>query len=70
MYPKKNASNLSKILKNVLEGPAPLNRTVHRGLCPHTLGAFGLNLPSQVVIGYHWLEFLNQIRRNFHFPET
>ena len=25
--------------------------------------AFGLNHPSQLVIGYHWLAFLNQVRK-------
>ena len=29
--------------------------------------AFGLNPPSQLVIGYHWLTFLNQVRKNFLF---
>ena len=30
--------------------------------------AFGLNLPSQQVIGYHWLAFLNQVRKTFESP--
>ena len=28
------------------------------------LGTFGLNPSSHLVIGYHWLAFLNQIRKN------
>ena len=31
---------------------------------------FGLNAPSQLVIGYHWLAFENQIRKNLYVPET
>ena len=30
------------------------------GLRPQASDAFGLNPPSQLVIGYHWLTFLNQ----------
>ena len=30
-----------------------------------TTGTFGLNQPSQLVIGYHWLPFLNQVRIRF-----
>ena len=26
--------------------------------------AFGLNPPSQLIIGYHWVVFLNQVRKN------
>ena len=31
---------------------------------PQAPDGFGLNPPSQLVIGYHWLTFLNQVRRN------
>ena len=52
---------------------APLNprflggfafHTPHRGLRPQALKAFGLNPHSQLVIGYHWLAFLHQVRKN------
>ena len=32
--------------------------------------AFGLNPARQLVIGYHWLAFLNQIFKNLQVPET
>ena len=28
---------------------------------------FGLNPPSQLVLGYHWLAFLNRVRYFFSF---
>ena len=28
----------------------------------HAPDAFGLNPPSQLIIRYHWLAFLNQVR--------
>ena len=31
---------------------------------PKASHAFGLNPPNQLVIGYHWLTFLNQVRNN------
>ena len=33
------------------------------GLRSQASDYFGLNLPSQLVIGYHWLASLNQVRR-------
>ena len=41
----------------------PVHHTTHRELCPQTPGAFGLNPSSELVIGYHWLAFLNQARK-------
>ena len=35
-----------------------------RGPCSHAWYAFGLNPPSQLVIGYHWLAFLNLVHKN------
>ena len=32
-------------------------------LAPQAPGAFGLNLASQMVIGYNWLAFLNRVRK-------
>ena len=34
----------------------------HWGLRPQAPDAFGLNPPTQLVLGYHWLAFLNQVR--------
>ena len=34
-----------------------------RGLRPQAPDAFGLNSPSQLVIGYHWLSLLNRENR-------
>ena len=31
---------------------------------PHAPNTFGLTAPSQLVIRYHWLPFLNQDRKN------
>ena len=39
-------------------------RTSHRGLCPQVTDDFGLNPPSQLVPGYHWLAILNQVRKD------
>ena len=36
--------------------------------CKQELDAFELNLHSQLVIGYHWLTFLNQLCRNLIRP--
>ena len=44
-YAKKNHQNQSR--KKIILG----------GLSPQAPDAFGLNLPSQLVIGYHWLAF-------------
>ena len=41
-----------------------------RGTLPQASDTFGLNPTSQLVIGYHWLAFLNQIRTNLQVPET
>ena len=35
----------------------------HRGLHLQAPDAFGLNPPSQLVLGYHWLVFLNQVNK-------
>ena len=40
------------------------------GLRPQAPAVFGLNPPSQVVIRYHWLAFLNQVRKNRQFPSS
>ena len=45
----------------MLGGSTPLNPPVRGGLAPHTQDAFELDPPIQLVIGYHWLAFLNQI---------
>ena len=37
--------------------------TSHRGLHHQASNAFELNPPSQLVIGHHWLAFLNQVCR-------
>ena len=42
-----------------LAPPSPPNR----GLRPQALDTFGLNHPCKLVIGYHWLSFLNQVRK-------
>ena len=34
------------------------------GSAPRPRMLFGLNLPTQLVIGYHWLAILNQVRKN------
>ena len=36
----------------------------HWGLRFQASNNFGLNPTSQLVIGYHWLAFLNQVRKN------
>ena len=36
---------------------------VSGGLHPQAPHAVGLNPPSQLVIGYHWLAFLNQVNQ-------
>ena len=43
----------------------PHSYTLQRGLCPQVPDAFGLNPPSQLVIGYyHWLTFLNLVQNS------
>ena len=37
---------------------------VFGGLRTQAPDVFGLNLPSQLVIGYHWLAILNQLHKN------
>ena len=39
--------------------------TLYRGLRLQALDPFGLNPPSQLVMGYRWLGFLNQVRKNY-----
>ena len=51
---------------------ASLIISVRGGLRPlHPLASdyFGVNPPSQLVIGYHWLAFLNQVRKNVLVPD-
>ena len=38
-----------------------VRHTLHRGFRPQVPAAFRLNPPSQLVLGYHWLAFLNQV---------
>ena len=38
----------------------PPNTWVRGGLFPQEPDAFVFNLPNQLVIGYHWLAFLNR----------
>ena len=57
---KKKLNNFS-----VLGCFTPLNspvRGVYRGFLPLVLNAFGLNLPSQLVIGYYWLSGITGYR--------
>ena len=49
--------------KHQVRGDIALH-TSHRGLHPQALVAIGLNPPSQLVIGYHWLSFLKQVCEN------
>ena len=44
-----------------LRHPFPEGLCPHRGLHLHARNAFRLNAPSQLVIGYHWFAFLNQV---------
>ena len=58
---KKNSGK--KILFFIFSGgrtqhPLPILR-------PCTLHALGLNLPRQLVVGYYWIAFFNQVRKNF-----
>ena len=43
--------------QKILYTPNP----THRGLRTQAPDAFELNRPGQLVIGYHWLAFLNQV---------
>ena len=44
---------------------SPATHTHQKGLSSQASSdAFGLHPPSQLVIGYHWLAFLNQFRKN------
>ena len=45
----------------MLGGHGP--HTPHRGVRPLATDAFGLNPPSQLVIGNRWVAFLNQVRK-------
>ena len=47
----------------VLSAPHP-----HRRLHPPALDAFELNLPSQLVIRYHWFAFLIEVLKNLSNP--
>ena len=59
-----------------LRGSASLNPRFTEGFAPHrvlrsqVLYRFGLNPPSQLIIGYHWLAFLDQVRRWNGVDET
>ena len=58
----------------MLEGLRPIKPLVFvGGLAPYTPhwrlhteapDTFGLNTPSQLVLGYHWLALLNQVLKN------
>ena len=45
------------------EGLCPPKPPVRRRLHPQAPDCFGLNPSSQLVIGYHWFSFLNQVRK-------
>ena len=47
----------------------PFNPLVNKGFRPQASVIFGLNSPSQLFIEYHWLAFLNQVRKNLSVPE-
>ena len=51
--------------KYMLGGLGPLNPPVRLGFY---LDAFGLNPLSQLVIGHHWLAYLNEVRKNLKSP--
>ena len=38
-------------------------------LRPQASDTFGLNPLSQLAIGYHWLAFLNHVRKNLQVPD-
>ena len=48
----------------VLDGFRPLNHLFRGGLRTQAPDTFRLNPPSQLIIGYHWLAFLNQVHKN------
>ena len=54
----------------MLGGWNPLNLPFFGGLFPQAPDAFGFNPPSQLVLGYHWLAFLNQIHKNLSSPRN
>ena len=56
-------NNKKRIVLGGLHPPNPqfLTPPMHRGLWPRALDAFRLNLSSQLVLGYYWLAFLNQV---------
>ena len=43
--------------------------TRHRGFHHQTPDKFGFNPPSNLVIGYHWLAFLNQVHKILASPQ-
>ena len=56
-----NKFHKNRSIKNL--GKKVKKNPVLRGLGPQAPDAFGLNPPSQLAIGYHWLTFLNQVRK-------
>ena len=57
---QKNDLNIGE--KKLCQGdPTPETSQFVGGFAPHTPDAFGINPPSQLVIAYHWLAFLNQV---------
>ena len=59
---KKSSSPAPPKLPVFVEGFAP--HTPRRRLLPPAPDAFGLDPPSQLVLEYHWLAFLNQVHKN------
>ena len=57
-------SGLERIQKKRLRQGVPPKLFVSVGSPAQAPDAFGLNPPSQLVIGNHWLAFLNQVRKN------
>ena len=51
--------------KNIWE-----KRFMSRWLRPQAPYPFGLNNPSDLVIGYPWLAFLNHVHKNLKFPNN
>ena len=61
---KKNISrkkSFTKIVSGELHPSELPDAWGHRSQAPN---AFGLKPPSQLVIGYHWLAFLSQVKKN------
>ena len=69
--PNKNWSKKSSVLffsePLVHGGFGP--QTPQWGFCLQALDTFGLNHHSQLVLGYHWLELLNQVQLNIFWND-